>query len=143
MEGDEIERAELRTMAGEIELDSSLAKGARVEVKSYSGAVRLRLPESTSARFDVQSFSGSIDSEFASTLIDAGSGAGSWYHGPGQRRSFVVGDGDARVTIESFSGGVHIEKGRSRAGGAKRIGAPAVAPPERASASPISSAAPP
>ena len=111
MEGDEIERAELRTMAGEIELDSSLAKGARVEVKSYSGAVRLRLPESTSARFDVQSFSGGIRSEFVSSLADDASGSGSWPHGPGHRRSFVVGDGDARIEIESFSGGVEIEEG--------------------------------
>lgn len=110
VEGREIERAELRTMSGEIELDSSLAKGARVEARSYSGAVRLRLPENTSARFDVQSFSGGIHSEFASTLTDDASTAGPWYHGPSHSRSFVVGDGDARIKIESFSGGVSIEE---------------------------------
>ena len=112
MEGDEIKRAELRPMSGEIELDASLAKGALVDTKSYSGAVRLRLPENTSARFDVQSFSGAIHSEFASTLTDDDSGSGPWSHGPGHRRSFVVGDGDARIKIESFSGGVQIERAR-------------------------------
>jgi len=111
VEGEEIERAVLRTMSGEIELDSSLAKGARVEARSYSGRVRLRLPEDTSARFDVQSVSGGIRSEFASSLADDESGSGSWLHGPGHRRSFVVGDGDARIEIESFSGGVEIEEG--------------------------------
>ena len=42
------------TMSGEIELDASLAQGARVEAKSYSGQVRLRLPDYMWARFDVQ-----------------------------------------------------------------------------------------
>ncbi len=111
VEGDEIERAELRTMTGEIELDSSLAKGARVDAKSYSGSVRLRLPENTSARFDVQSFSGGVHSEFVSSLTDDESDSGPWHHGPGHRRSFVVGDGDAWIKIESFSGGVQIEEG--------------------------------
>jgi DUF4097 and DUF4098 domain-containing protein YvlB len=110
VEGDEIERAELRTMTGEIELDSSLAKGARVEAKTYSGAVRLRLPEDTSARFDVHSFSGGVHSEFGSPLTDDEGGYGPWHHGPRHRRSFVVGDGDARISIESFSGGVRIEE---------------------------------
>lgn len=111
VEGDEIERAELRTMTGEIELDSSLAKGARVSAKSYSGQVRLRLPESTSARFDVRSFSGGVDSEFVSRQSDDENGYGPWNHGPGRRLSFVLGDGDARVSVESFSGGVRIEEG--------------------------------
>lgn len=116
VEGDAIERANLRTMAGEIELDSSLAKGARVEAKTYSGEVRLRLPEDTSARFDVRSFSGGLESDFSSRLSDDES-RGGWPHGPGRRLSFVIGDGDARISIESFSGGVKIEKGgRSGAG---------------------------
>ncbi|MEN8158436.1 MAG: DUF4097 family beta strand repeat-containing protein [Myxococcota bacterium] len=108
VEGEAIERAALRTMAGAIELDSSLAEGARVEAKTYSGQVRLRLPEDTSARFDVQSFSGGLDSDFASRFSDEENGGG-WRHGPGRRLSFVVGDGDARISIESFSGGVKIE----------------------------------
>ena len=118
VEGEQIERAELRTMAGEIELDSSLAKGARVNARSFSGPVMLRLPEGTSARFDVQSYSGGIQSDFASrldgtvtTTMSGDDDAGhSWGHGPGRPLSFVVGDGDARISIESFSGGVKIER---------------------------------
>lgn len=110
VEGDAIEHATLRTMSGQIELDSSLAKGARVEAKTYSGQVRLRLPSDTSARFDVQSFSGGIQSDFSSRLTDDEGGSGGWRHGPGRRLSFVIGDGDARISIESFSGGVKIEE---------------------------------
>ncbi|HKA14395.1 MAG TPA: DUF4097 family beta strand repeat-containing protein [Myxococcota bacterium] len=117
VEGEAIERAELRTMAGEIELDSSLAKSARVSAKSFSGPVVLRLPKSTSARFDVQSWSGGLESDFASRLggdddhgHDRSWGHGPWGHGAGRPLSFVVGEGDARISIESFSGGVKIEE---------------------------------
>jgi DUF4097 and DUF4098 domain-containing protein YvlB len=121
VEGDAVERAELRTMSGEIELDAALAEGARVEAKTYSGQVRLRLPDDTSARFDVQSFSGGLESDFASRLSDDENGRGGWPHGPGRRLSFVVGDGDARISIESFSGGVKIERG-GRSGSGLRPG---------------------
>ena len=112
VEGEQIERAELRTMAGEIELESSLAKGARVNARSFSGPVVLRLPEGTSARFEVQSYSGGIESDFSSHLDgdDERGARHSWGPGPGRPLSFVVGDGDARISIESFSGGVKIEE---------------------------------
>jgi DUF4097 and DUF4098 domain-containing protein YvlB len=117
--GEALERADLRTMAGAIELDSSLAKGARVSARSFSGPVTLRLPEGTSARFDVQSYSGGFESDFSAQLDsddddDGGPrhhGWGGWGHGPGRPLSFVVGDGDARISIESFSGGVKIQRG--------------------------------
>ncbi len=111
VEGEQLERADLRTMAGEIELDSSLAKGARVNARSFSGPVKLRLPEGTSARFDVQSYSGGIESDFSSRLAGDEPGHGFANRGPGRPFSFVVGEGDARISIESFSGGVEIEKG--------------------------------
>ncbi|MGH7337638.1 MAG: DUF4097 family beta strand repeat-containing protein [Myxococcota bacterium] len=107
--GEQIERADLRTMAGAIELDSSLAQGARVSARSFSGPVKLRLPEGTSARFDVQSYSGGVESDFAASLDDGG-GDHRFGHGAGRPHSFVVGDGDARISIESFSGGVEIER---------------------------------
>ena len=58
-----IERADLRTLAGSIDLEAELAPGARVYGKSYSGSITLTLPEDTSAQFDVQSFSGGIRNE--------------------------------------------------------------------------------
>jgi DUF4097 and DUF4098 domain-containing protein YvlB len=99
--GEAIDRAELRTMSGAIELEGSLTKRARVEAKTYSGGVKLRLPDDTSARFDVQSFSGGLDSDFESRFADSDeSGRRGWRHGPGRGLSFVVGEGDARISIE-------------------------------------------
>jgi DUF4097 and DUF4098 domain-containing protein YvlB len=111
VDGEDIERAELRSMAGEIELTGSLAKRARVSARSFSGPVKLKLPGGTSARFEVQSFSGGIESEFTARLDTEESERGFGRRGPGGRpHSFVVGDGDARISIESFSGGVKIEE---------------------------------
>jgi hypothetical protein len=105
VEGEDLERADLRTMAGDITLDASLAPGAKVYGKTYSGRVRLRLPADTSARFEIETFSGEVQSDFAA----------SWSPPQGQRRRSVVGEGDARVAIESFSGAVRIENGEDEA----------------------------
>jgi hypothetical protein len=67
--------------------------------------VRLRLPADTSARFEIETFSGEVQSDFAA----------SWSPPQGQRRRSVVGEGDARVAIESFSGAVRIENGEDEA----------------------------
>jgi len=107
--GDHLERVELRTMSGQIELDASLSEHARVFAKTYSGQVRLLLPEGTSARFEIESYSGGVHSDFAAQLEDEEDGGG---FGEGRRGelSFRVGDGDSRISIESFSGGVRIER---------------------------------
>jgi hypothetical protein len=110
VEGDDLERAELRSMAGDIELLASLAPGARIHGKTYSGQVRLRLPADTSARFDVETFSGAVHSELVGRIDGKEGRRGRWMPaGPGHRLHFVVGEGDARVAIDSFSGGVRIE----------------------------------
>ncbi|MCP4037494.1 MAG: DUF4097 domain-containing protein [bacterium] len=102
VEGGVIERADLRALAGSIELVATLAPGARINCKTYSGSVSLEVPEKTSARFDVQSFSGRVENELDSSSVT------SWRGGPGQRLDFTAGEGDGRVTIESFSGRVEI-----------------------------------
>ena len=99
VEGEDLERVHLESMAGNIDLDASLAEGARILSKTYSGRVRLRLPQDVSARFSIESFSGDVRSAFA----------GDWNPLRGQRLRTTIGGGDARIDIESFSGGVRIE----------------------------------
>jgi hypothetical protein len=109
VQGEALERAELRTMSGSIDLDASLTERARVEARTYSGGVRLRLPADTSARFDVKSHSGGVSSGFVAQLED-GDDRTAWTHDPGGRLDFSVGGGDGRISVESFSGGVSIER---------------------------------
>jgi DUF4097 and DUF4098 domain-containing protein YvlB len=103
VEAGTLQRVDLRTLSGSIELDAALARDARAHLETHSGSVQLTLPQATSAHFDVQSFSGGIDNEFGVKPRSRQLG------GVGRRLDFQVGDGDAQVTIKTFSGGVDIE----------------------------------
>ena len=100
--GDAIERADLRTLSGSIDLEARLAPGARVNCKTISGDVELELPTDTSAVFEIQSFSGRVQNEFGALNLSSSRA------GAGQRLEFEAGDGDGRVGIETFSGSVLI-----------------------------------
>jgi hypothetical protein len=102
VEADTLERADLKTLSGSIELATRLADRARANIKSFSGSIRLELPRDTSARFDIQSFSGGIRNELTTSSSSSGP------RGGGQHLEFSTDEGDGRVKIESFSGGVEI-----------------------------------
>ena len=99
-----LDRADLHTVSGSIDLEARLAPGARIIGKSHSGSIVLRLPEDTSARFEIETFSGSIRNELGAA------GPTSSHSGPGQHLDFVLGEGDARVTLGTFSASVRLEK---------------------------------
>lgn len=105
--GSQFERVQLGSVSGSIELVGSLAAGARVRAKSHSGSVKLRLPADTSARFDAESFSGSIDNDFGPD------GRQTSKFSPGRRLNFETGDGDARVSVDTFSGSIRIDRSES------------------------------
>ena len=106
--GRALERVELRSMSGAIDFAGSLTDDARADLKSYSGSITLELPSDTSARFGVQSFSGGLRSELGD-LDEPGRGRRGAPPGAGRRIEFDAGAGDARVSIDTFSGSVRIE----------------------------------
>ncbi|MGH8173963.1 MAG: DUF4097 family beta strand repeat-containing protein [Rhodanobacteraceae bacterium] len=90
------------TVSGNINLRGMPSKDARVEVESMSGDVHLYLPADVSARLRASTFSGSIRSDFGSVKEEE--------HGPGSSLDATAGSGDARVTLETFSGDVEIRR---------------------------------
>jgi DUF4097 and DUF4098 domain-containing protein YvlB len=103
VEAGTLRRVDLRTLSGSIELEAALAPNARVHLETHSGSIEIALPSKISAHFDVQTFSGGIDNEFEVQPRSRALG------GVGRRLDFQVGEGDALVTIKTFSGGVEIE----------------------------------
>ncbi len=99
----EIRRAELSTTSGHIEITGALAAGAEIEAESHSGGVELSLPSETSARFAVATYSGRITNELGPPPDRA-------RYGPSKELRFQVGDGDARVEIDTFSGSVSLRR---------------------------------
>lgn len=87
------------TVSGDLRIGTAALAG-RIQLESMSGSVELSLPRDSSARLHASSFSGSIES-------DAGEVDRRRY-GPGASLEHVLGNGDADVSVETFSGRIRI-----------------------------------
>jgi DUF4097 and DUF4098 domain-containing protein YvlB len=96
------------TVSGRVSFSGPLAAGGTYGFQSHSGEVSLRVPANTSARFAIETFSGSLDSDFQVVLQP------NRERRSGRRLEFTVGDGDARVVAESFSGSITIRRDNQR-----------------------------
>lgn len=101
--GGPLRKGEASTVSGDIELGVRLAADATLHVETMSGDVRLDLPADLSAQLSAETFSGNLQSDFGSTERPE--------HGPGTHLDTRVGTGAGRVTVETFSGDIHIRKG--------------------------------
>lgn len=88
------------SVSGDIALRGTPAADARMDAETMSGDVSVTLPPDASARLDAETFSGRIRSDFGSVEEPE--------HGPGRSLDAVIGNGNARFTIETFSGDIDI-----------------------------------
>ena len=58
------DRALIRALDGDLDLQTSLTKGGRYEIESHSGNIQLALPEQPGFELDAQTFSGRIRVDF-------------------------------------------------------------------------------
>jgi hypothetical protein len=93
------------TVSGDMTYDGSLDPDGRYEFHSQSGSVRLRVPASAGGSVRVETFSGSLESEFPMTMQPGERGS----ERP-KRLEFTFGSGRARITAETFSGDITIER---------------------------------
>jgi DUF4097 and DUF4098 domain-containing protein YvlB len=103
LRGKTLDRVNLGTVSGQIQLNAALAPGASWKVDTMSGDVRLGIPANTSAQIKADTFSGDLHSDF-------GKATGS-DHGPGEHLDTRAGQGSGTITVNSFSGDVHIQGG--------------------------------
>jgi hypothetical protein len=90
------------SVSGDLEFDVELVGNAGVDVETMSGELTLTLPASLSATLNAESFSGSLHADFPVEIIDQA--------GPGSSMRGKLGNGDARIDLESFSGDIHVRK---------------------------------
>ena len=90
------------SVSGTIDATAVPTKGARVRLETMSGHLHLHLPAALSARLTAETFSGNIQSDFGSVSKAE--------FGPGSSLDARVGEGDARIEIESFSGSIDLRK---------------------------------
>jgi DUF4097 and DUF4098 domain-containing protein YvlB len=99
------------TTSGDVEFDGVIDPAGRYEFRSHSGDIRVTIPPSAGAAVDVETFSGSINSDFRIVLEPGERAIGM---ASPKRFDFKVGDGSARISLESFSGDVRIVRGGQR-----------------------------
>lgn len=98
-----VARLDASSVSGDADLQFSMAPGARVNAETLSGDLTLRLPADASGRIQASSFSGSIRSPVGKVVTER--------YGPGSSLSGTLGDGDADLQLESFSGDIRIRTG--------------------------------
>ncbi|AXK71692.1 hypothetical protein DWG18_04890 [Lysobacter sp. TY2-98] len=97
----QVERFEGTSVSGDIGIQTALAPHARMKLETVSGDVKLLLPRNVSAEVRGESFSG--------TLRAPGATIARPEHGPGSNFRQRYGNGDAEVSIETFSGDAELK----------------------------------
>jgi DUF4097 and DUF4098 domain-containing protein YvlB len=87
--GAPLTRLEVRTVSGNVDLDTRLEGSGPFEANSHSGGVRVVLPKGAPVSVEVRTYNGNVDNP------DAGSPSAA---------------GRAVLTVSTFSGDVHVER---------------------------------
>lgn len=90
----------METVSGRVRVIGGPRADGSLRIETLSGALRLELPADTSARIEAESFSGRIRSPVGEVERPE--------FGPGSSLSAQLGDGRARIQLETFSGGLDI-----------------------------------
>lgn len=90
------------SVSGDISLRGRPGSSGLVDAETMSGDVTIMLPVDASARLAAETFSGRIRSDFGSVSESQ--------DGPGRSLNATIGSGDARVTVESFSGDITLQR---------------------------------
>lgn len=96
---------------GTIQYDGVIKPTGSYRFSTHNGEVAVTVPERTNATISVATFSGEFSSEFPVELKEA-------RHG--KRFNFTLGNGSARIELESFQGGIRLQ--RPGSSGAKSEG---------------------
>ncbi|MFO0043321.1 MAG: DUF4097 family beta strand repeat-containing protein [Pseudomonadota bacterium] len=102
LEAGAVDRLALSTVSGSIEADVTPRGAADIRGDTMSGDLRLRVPADLSARIEAATVSGGIGSDFGTVEKQE--------YGSGERLRVRVGEGAARVELESFSGDLEIRR---------------------------------
>jgi DUF4097 and DUF4098 domain-containing protein YvlB len=92
------------TVSGSVSYTGSIDAGGKYSFVTHSGVLRLNLPANLGAVFSVETYNGDIDSDFPVTM-QPGQGRNSH-----DRFEFTIGNGRARVSLETFSGKIIINR---------------------------------
>jgi DUF4097 and DUF4098 domain-containing protein YvlB len=100
------DRAHVRTLDGDLDLETSLVKGGRYEIESHSGNVNVSLPEQPGFELEAHTFSGRIRIDFP---IKSEGPIREGDRGPRSVRG-TYGDGSSSLRVQTFSGNLTVTR---------------------------------
>lgn len=89
------------TINGTLTYDGAIRDQGRYAFTTHNGDLVLVIPEGTNAAVSIATFNGRVESALPITLTEVRRG---------QRFQFTIGNGSARVEVESFNGTVHLKR---------------------------------
>lgn len=92
---------DLATVNGRIVYDGALRSNGDYSIASHNGGIWVVLPAGSGANVSVSTFNGELDASMPVTL-DKGANK--------RRYGFVLGNGGARLDLESFGGDIHLRR---------------------------------
>jgi DUF4097 and DUF4098 domain-containing protein YvlB len=92
------------TVSGDVDFSGEIRKGGDYDMKTLSGDVVMRIPKNAGAQVSGATFSGDFHTSFPITTK-----ATSRYT-KRSRLDGTIGDGSARIRVESFSGDVELRE---------------------------------
>jgi DUF4097 and DUF4098 domain-containing protein YvlB len=101
--------ARAETVSGSVSYTGTVDPSGTYTFKSSSGRITLAVPADIGATVGLETFSGNVDSDFPVTL-----GSGTNRIGRDSKFEFKIGNGRARIDLETFSGNIKIQRGTSR-----------------------------
>ena len=100
------DRAHIRTLDGDLDLQTSLVKGGRYEIESHSGDINLSLPEQPGFELEAHTFSGRIRIDFP---IKSEGPIRDTDRGPRSVRG-TYGDGSSSLRLQTFNGNLTVTR---------------------------------
>lgn len=99
--GVQSDRVEASTVNGDIRYDGTFGERGFYSFATHNGDLSIGVPENVHATFSVATFNGDLDSYLPIALNEIR---------PGKRFSFAMGEGSARVELESFNGTIRLRR---------------------------------
>jgi DUF4097 and DUF4098 domain-containing protein YvlB len=94
------------TVSGDILYTGTIEPTGKYSFEAHSGTLRLNIPRGAGAQFSVETFSGDLQSDFPVTIMPPKGNLRKE-----GRMEFTIGDGRAKITAQTFSGGIIINNG--------------------------------
>lgn len=95
------EEVEASTINGTVSYEGAILESGSYRFSTHNGDVAVTVPEKVNATISVATFSGEFSSEFPVQLNDT-------RHG--KRFNFTLGNGGARIELESFQGSIRLRR---------------------------------